>query len=230
MMIDGFQKVTLLDFPNKVSCILFTRGCNLKCPFCQNSSLIGQEKGPSEISEEEIFAYLEKRKGILDGVVISGGEPLLQRAIKDFIRKIKAMGLLVKLDTNGSNPKLLKELVNDSLIDYVAMDIKNDFSKYGMTVGKICGIDKIKESIEFLKQGKVNYEFRTTIVKEFHTIQDISAICGMIGTNCKYYIQNFEDSDYVIDRSLHGFSMEELIQIDQKLKGHFPNIQVRALT
>lgn len=226
--IEGLQKVTLLDFPKKVACTIFTKGCNFNCSFCQNSSLIPCDKG--KISEDEIFEYLNKRKNILDGVVITGGEPLVQKDIKCFIKKIKDLGLLVKLDTNGSNPKVLKELIDENLIDYVAMDIKNIFLKYKMTVGKNILLKNIEESINILKNSNIDYEFRTTIVKELHTIDDLRKICEYIGNKCKYYLQNFEDSEDVINHSLHGFSHDELLMINDNLKDSFPNMEIRALS
>ena len=228
MNIAGVQKVTLLDYPGKVACEIFTQGCNFECPFCQNSSLI-PITNTGEFSEEEIFEYLNLRKKILDGVVITGGEPTVQKDLKGFIKKIKDLGLLVKLDTNGGNPKVLQELIDEDLVDYVAMDIKNIFNKYNITAGKKINLDNIKKSIEILKASKIDYEFRTTIIKEMHSLDDIISICKLVG-NAKYYLQNFEDSENVIDHSLHGFSREELLFIDKYLKDLFPNVEIRALS
>lgn len=228
MNIAGVQKVTLLDYPGKVACEIFTQGCNFECPFCQNSSLI-PITNTGEFSEEEIFEYLVLRKKILDGVVITGGEPTVQKDLKGFIKKIKDLGLLVKLDTNGGNPKVLQELIDEDLVDYVAMDIKNIFNKYNITAGKKINLDNIKKSIEILKASKIDYEFRTTIIKEMHSLDDIISICKLVG-NAKYYLQNFEDSENVIDHSLHGFSREELLFIDKYLKDVFPNVEIRALS
>ena len=228
MNIAGVQKVTLLDYPGKVACEIFTQGCNFECPFCQNSSLI-PITNTGEFSEEEIFEYLNLRKNILDGVVITGGEPTVQKDLKAFIKKIKDLGLLVKLDTNGGNPKVLQELIDEKLVEYVAMDIKNIFNKYNITAGKRINLDNIKKSIEILKASKIDYEFRTTIIKEMHSLDDIISICKLVG-NAKYYLQNFEDSENVIDHSLHGFSREELLFIDKYLKDVFPNVEIRALS
>ena len=228
MNIAGVQKVTLLDYPGKVACEIFTQGCNFECPFCQNSSLI-PITNTGEFSEEEIFEYLNLRKNILDGVVITGGEPTVQKDLKGFIKKIKDLGLLVKLDTNGGNPKVLQELIDEKLVDYVAMDIKNIFNKYNITAGKKINLDNIKKSIEILKASKIDYEFRTTIIKEMHSLDDIISICKLVG-NAKYYLQNFEDSENVLDHSLHGFSREELLFIDKYLKDVFPNVEIRALS
>ena len=228
MNIAGVQKVTLLDYPGKVACEIFTQGCNFECPFCQNSGLI-PITNTGEFSEEEIFEYLVLRKKILDGVVITGGEPTVQKDLKEFIKKIKDLGLLVKLDTNGGNPKVLQELIDEKLVDYVAMDIKNIFNKYNITAGKKINLDNIKKSIEILKASKIDYEFRTTIIKEMHSLDDIVSICKLVG-DAKYYLQNFEDSENVIDHSLHGFSREELLFIDKYLKDVFPNVEIRALS
>ena len=228
MNIAGVQKVTLLDYPGKVACEIFTQGCNFECPFCQNSSLI-PITNTGEFSEEEIFEYLTLRKNILDGVVITGGEPTVQKDLKGFIKKIKDLGLLVKLDTNGGNPKVLQELIDEKLVDYVAMDIKNIFNKYNITAGKKINLDNIKKSIEILKASKIDYEFRTTIIKEMHSLDDIISICKLVG-DAKYYLQNFEDSENVLNHSLHGFSREELLFIDKYLKDLFPNVEIRALS
>ncbi len=228
MNIAGVQKVTLLDYPGKVACEIFTQGCNFECPFCQNSSLI-PITNTGEFSEEEIFEYLNLRKNILDGVVITGGEPTVQKDLKGFIKKIKDLGLLVKLDTNGGNPKVLQELIDEDLVDYVAMDIKNIFNKYNITAGKKINLDNIKKSIEILKASKIDYEFRTTIIKEMHSLDDIVSICKLVG-DAKYYLQNFEDSENVLNHSLHGFSREELLFIDKYLKDLFPNVEIRALS
>ena len=229
MIIDGFQKLTLLDFPEKMACMIFTRGCNLKCPFCQNGPLVLNKTKDGFIDECEIFKYLKKRKKLLDGVVVSGGEPLLQKDIKSFITKIKDLGYKVKIDTNGTSPLLLEELINEGLVDYVAMDIKNVFEKYPKITGcKNVNTDNIKKSIKILKQDKIDYEFRTTIVKEFHTIEDIKKILSYIGSS-KYYLQNFVDNENVIQSGLHGFSKEELIDINNELEKEFTNFKIREL-
>lgn len=230
MIIEGLQKLTLLDYPGHMACVVYTKGCNFACPFCQNSSLITCDKAKGRIPETDIFEYLEKRKGILEGVVITGGEPLIQRDIKKFIKNIKDMGFLVKLDTNGSNPEILKTLIDEKLVDYVAMDIKNVFSKYDLNIGKKTRIENIERSIAILKEEKVDYEFRTTIIKEFNTIEDICKVCKMVGPHSKYFLQNFEDSSDVLNHSLHGFTHDELVGIKERLKGEFPNVVIRTLS
>lgn len=229
MKIAGIQKVTLLDFPGKVACMIFTQGCNLCCPFCQNSSLI-PTKEKSNMTVDEVLDYLNLRKKILDGVVITGGEPLVQKDIIDLLRNIKELGLLIKIDTNGTYPLILKEIIEEGLVDYVAMDIKNVDSKYMMTVGKKINIDNIKKSIDILKSSKIDYEFRTTLVKEFHNFEDIKKICELVGKNSKYYLQNFEDSSDVINHNLHGFTRGELLLIYENIKESFPNVEIRALS
>lgn len=224
MQISGLEKLTVTDFPGFVSCIIFTQGCNFRCPFCQNSDLINNKKGL--ISLEEIFDYLKKRKNILDGVVISGGEPTIQPDLKDFILKIKEMKLKVKLDTNGSNYKQLKELIDLKLVDYVAMDIKNSFNHYNPITGlEKVNLENIKKSMELLKGSDIDFEFRTTLVKEYHTYEDILDICKYVG-NSKYFLQNFQNSECVLDKNLHGFTQEELKEFE-KLRKEFPNVKVR---
>ena len=224
-IIDGFDKLTLLNYPDKVACTIFTKGCNFKCPFCHNSSLISLDKENDKY--KEVISYLNKRKGILDGVCITGGEPLIHKSIKDLIKEIKEMGFLVKLDTNGSNPSMLKELIDEKLIDYVAMDIKNTFDKYEMTIGCKTNIDNIKMSIDVIESSNIDYEFRTTIVKELHTFDDIKSIVNMLDKKSKYYIQNFRNSDGVLNKKLNGFKIEELENLQKEIKNK--NVYFRDL-
>ena len=192
MQINGFQKLTLLDYPGKVACTLFTAGCNLRCPFCHNASLVINPDMSNGISTVEVLDYLKKRQGIIEGVCISGGEPLLQPDIKAFIKQIKTMGYFVKLDTNGCFPEKLIELVSSGLIDYVAMDIKNCKKKYAMTVGvDNFDITPVEKSVKFLKEGHVDYEFRTTIVKELHNVDDIQDIGVWLNGATRCFVQNF---------------------------------------
>ena len=211
MKINGFQKLTLLDFPEKVACIIFTAGCNFRCPFCHNASLVTHIDENQNIDEEEIFTYLEKRKGLLDGVCITGGEPLLQSDIKEFIQKIKNMGYAVKLDTNGSYPEKLRDLIENNLVDYVAMDIKNSREKYAETAGiQNLLLDNIEKSISILLENKVDYEFRTTVVNELHTKEDIKNISVLIKGAKKYFIQNFKDSGDIIARNMTEVTQNNL--------------------
>ena len=227
MKIAGYEKLSLQDFPNQISCIIFTQGCNIRCPFCQNSTLIPMD-AKNLISEDEIFNYLNLRKNIISGVTISGGEPTLQPDLENFIDKVKDLKLKVKLDTNGLNTKLLEKLIENQKIDYVAMDIKNSLNKYGWTSGvaKI-NMQNILNSIELLKKGKVDYEFRTTIINEFHTLQDIIEIIKLVG-NSKYYLQNFKNSEYVLDKTLTSFTEEKLVLWNEILK-EYPNVYIRGM-
>lgn len=229
MTINGMQKLTLLDYPGNVACLIFTQGCNFRCPFCHNSGLLDMNNNCEKIDEKEVFKYLEKRRGLLDGVCISGGEPLLQKDIEDFIRKVKDLGYKVKLDTNGSSPKKLKQLIEDGLIDYVAMDIKNDFLNYDRTAGMCTNIDNIKKSIEIIENSNIEYEFRTTIVKQFHDIGKLEKIIQYIGPNARYYIQNYQDCSSVLQRGLNGFDNEELLNIKNTLGVKYPNLVVRGV-
>lgn len=227
MIVDGFNKLTLLDYPGLTACIIFTRGCNFNCSFCQNSTLIKINPNEGLINNEEILSYLKKRKNILDGIVISGGEPTIQKDLISFIKEIKSIGLKVKLDTNGYMPDVLKTLLDNNLIDYVAMDIKNSFDKYNQIIKKKIDIERIIESIKILKQSNIEYEFRTTIVKEFHTLEDLINIISYIGIS-NYYIQNFVDSDNVNDSNLHGFTNKELISLENTLKKYSKNIFIKG--
>ncbi len=228
MKIGGFMKLTLLDYPNHVAAIIFTQGCNFKCPYCHNSSLI-KNTSNNLISEEEIFDYLEKRKNVLDGVSISGGEPLIQKDLKEFIKKVKKLGYDIKLDTNGSMPSVLKELINEKLIDYVAMDIKASLDKYPLVTGVNYNLDKLKESIKIIEESKMEYEFRTTVIKEIHTTEDIKKILSLINKKSPYYIQNFNINESVINKNLHGFSEAELLKIKKELERKYPNIKFRDI-
>ena len=229
MNISGFTKLTLIDYPEKVACIIFTQGCNFNCGFCHNSGLIKCNMD-NLIKEKEIFEYLEKRKNIIDGVVISGGEPTIQKDLIPFTKKIKDMGFLVKLDTNGSNPEVLKNLINNNLVDYIAMDIKNVFKEYNPIINfKQINIDKIKESIDLIKTSNVNHEFRTTIMKNYHNIDKITEISEYLGKDQKYYLQNFQDSSNVTDKNLVSFTNDMLLNFQNKLNSNFPNVVVRGI-
>jgi pyruvate formate lyase activating enzyme len=199
MTIHGFQKMTLLDYPGKVACTLFTAACNFRCPFCHNAGLVTKIDTAERIDEEEIFSYLKKRQGILDGVCITGGEPTLQKDLPEFIRAIRALGYDVKLDTNGTSPDLLKALIDEGLVDYVAMDVKNAPEKYPLTVGLAdYDITPIQRSIDLLLEGRVDYEFRTTVVAEYHTPEDIASIARWIEGAPRYFLQPFVDSGTLI--------------------------------
>ena len=227
MKIYGFQKMTLLDFPGRVACTLFTAGCNFVCPFCHNASLVTHIDG-APIDHEEIFSYLNKRKGLLDGVCITGGEPLLWPDIASFIQKIKEMGYLVKLDTNGAFPDRLAHLIDTGLVDYVAMDIKNSKEKYALTAGVPVDLAAIEQSVELLKEGRVEYEFRTTVVKEFHTEQDIISMANWLSGTRYWYLQNFTDSGDLIQNRLHSHGENWLKNAQSLARQTIEGVKVRG--
>ena len=230
MNIQGLQKLTLLDFPGHVACTVFLGSCNFRCPFCHNALLVTREsENCGGMTEDEFFTFLKKRKGILDGVCVTGGEPLLTEEVIDFIRKIKDIGYKVKLDTNGSFPERLKEIVCAGLVDYVAMDIKNALDKYALTVG-ICGYktNRICESIDFLKNGDLPFEFRTTIVEEFHTIEDFEKIGKMIEGCDRYFFQKFIDSGNLIENGLSEISKDKATEMLECVRKYVPNAELRG--
>ncbi len=230
MKICGFQKMTMLDFPGKVACTVFTGGCNFRCPFCHNALLVTDIDDSLTFTEEEIITYLYKRSGIIDGVCITGGEPLLQKDISDFCAEIKDTGMLIKLDTNGSYPEKLEELVSNGLVDYVAMDIKNSKQKYGVTVGKPdFDISPIEKSIKFLLSDKVDYEFRTTVVNEFHTADDIAAAAEWISGAKRYFLQGFVDSGSLIGENLSAVPAEKMNEFCRRAQDFVPNTTLRGI-
>ncbi len=227
MIFSGFQKLTLLDFPGTVACTLFTKGCNFRCPFCHNASLVTSSDLP-EFSEEEVLAFLKKRQGILEGVCITGGEPLLHPSLPDFIKKVKALGYKVKLDTNGSFPQRLEALISENLLDYVAMDIKNSFEKYHITSGcESANLSDIEKSIDLLMQGTIPYEFRTTVCKELHTSYDILAIANRIKGAERYFLQNFVDSGDILTPNLSPVDPSTLEEMTAKAQNIVPNTRFR---
>lgn len=235
MKILGLQKLTLLDYPGKMACTVFTAGCNFRCPFCHNASLVEREESGVPIEEQELFAFLEKRQGILEGVCVTGGEPLLQANIAEFLARIKALGYSVKLDTNGSFPKKLKALTSDGLLDYVAMDIKNSPEKYAKTAGFPSDergtllLENVRESVAFLKEKHVDYEFRTTVVREFHETSDFVRIGEWLQGADRYFLQGFVDSGDLICEGLHGYSAEEMHRFCSLIGDRIPSVQVRGV-
>jgi len=230
MLLRGLQKTTLLDFPGQVACTVFSGGCNFRCPFCHNASLIENLSSDERLSEENFFAFLEKRRGLTDGVCITGGEPLLQKDILPFIKRIKEMGYLVKLDTNGSYPDALKALVAEGLLDYVAMDIKNAKDAYKETAGTEKDVlPFVEESVAFLREGHVPYEFRTTVVKGLHTEERMKAIGEWLGNVPRYFIQNFSDAGEVLKEGLSGFTPSELQKLLAAVLPYIPNAVIRGL-
>ncbi len=229
MLIKGFQKLTLLDYPGKTACTVFTGGCNYRCPFCHNAGLV-TKLDTEIISEGEVLSHLKKRQGILDGVAISGGEPLLQGDIEEFLQKIKELGYSIKLDTNGSFPDKLKSIIDKGLCDYVAMDIKNSKERYNETIGiDNFDISLMEKSVEILRDSDVDFEFRTTVTKNFHTMEDIEKIGEWIKGTEKYYLQNFVDSGNLIDSNVEGVSKEEMQLMLERIKKYVPTAEIRGL-
>ena len=230
MRIQGLQKLTLLDYPEHTACTVFTAGCNFRCPFCHNASLVVDIPKEAQISEEEFFAFLQKRIGIIDGVCVSGGEPLLQPDIEQFIRKIKDMGFAVKLDTNGSFPDKLIHLVEQGLVDYVAMDIKNSPDTCVFTAGtETLDIVSVKKSVAYLKEGHVPYEFRTTVVKHYHSKESFEEIGKWLEGTEKYFLQNFVDSGDLIGKNTRGCSEEEMKEFLMTVKKYIPSANLRGM-
>jgi len=204
MKLCGIEKLSLVDFDGYVSATVFTGGCNFLCGFCHNSALVTGGENLAEIPEEEILSYLKKRQGILEGLCITGGEPTLHKDLPAFCEKVKSLGYKIKLDSNGTNPEMLKTLYTNGLIDYCAMDIKNDKDNYGAIIG-IDGFDtkKVEKSVEFLMTSGIDYEFRTTIMQEYHKEDNIKAIASWIAGAKKYFLQKYKDSENCITRGLN---------------------------
>lgn len=223
MKIGGLNKLTTQDFPEHLACIIFTKGCNFNCSYCYNRDLVDNKA--ETIDEDYVMAYLYKRRKILDGVVISGGEPTIWDDLIPFIKKVKEFKLDIKLDTNGYNPAMLKEIIDNNLVDYIAMDIKAIPDKYMKVINKKIDFNKILESIDLIKKSNIKYEFRTTIMKDVHDKKDIIKILKLIGDS-KLYLQNFQCTDVVKDKNIKSFSRDELLKLKEELK-EYPNVIVR---
>lgn len=231
MLLKGLQKLTLLDFPSKMACTVFSGGCNFRCPFCHNASLvIGNRliESPT-LPEEEFFSFLEKRKNILEGVCVSGGEPTLSPDIIPFLYNIKKLGFLVKLDTNGSMPNVIADAISEGLVDYVAMDIKNSKESYSKTVGlENYDISPIIESAELLMRCGIDYEFRTTLVRELHKESDIISIGKWLAGAERYFLQTFIDSGDLLAEGFSSYDKNETEHLLSLLKEYIPNAQIRG--
>lgn len=229
MVIDGLQKLTLLDFPGKIACTVFTHGCNYRCPFCHNASLVVSQNS-EHISQDEVINFLEKRKGLLDGVAITGGEPTLQKDLKDFIKKVKSLGYLVKLDTNGSNPEILKDLIDEGLLDYVAVDIKSSPEKYTLLTGvKDLDFTQVNKTVELLKQGRVDYEFRTTVVNPLHEAEDFRKIAKWLKGCPHYYLQQFVDSGDIISEGMSAYDKDTMEEFKNIVAYTIPCVELRGV-
>lgn len=218
MKFAGFQKLTLLDFPGKTACTAFTAGCNFRCPFCHNSGIAFSDQAYAQIDEDEILEYLISRRGKIDGLCISGGEPLLHDGVLPFIARVKAEGFLVKLDTNGSFYDTLKKIVDGKLCDYIAMDVKNLPEKYAASVGVAANTENIVRSIELLKSGAVEYEFRTTSVKELNSREDFKALAKLLVGAKRFYLQKYRYSEQVPSDSFTAYSGAEMREIIEEMR------------
>ncbi|MBQ4506926.1 MAG: anaerobic ribonucleoside-triphosphate reductase activating protein [Firmicutes bacterium] len=233
MLIKGLQKMTLLDYPGRVAATIFTPGCDFRCPFCHNASLVMNE-GDESVAEEEVLALLKKRKGVLTGLAVTGGEPLLQEGLEDFLRKVKDLGMDVKLDHNGSFPGRLERIIKQGLVDYVAMDIKNCREKYAATCGlpEEAGpglLENIDRSIAVLRSSGIEYEFRTTVVRELHSKEDIEAMGEWMKGDERFFLQAFVDSGDIIKPGLSGYSGKELAEMLEIFRKYLPKAQLRGV-
>lgn len=229
MKIHGLQKMTLLDFPGRVACTVFMGFCDMRCPFCHNFELV-DGSAPAVMTSDELFSFLSKRKGLLDGVAVTGGEPCLNAELPDLLRKIREMGFQTKLDTNGNHPEMLKQILDEGLVDYVAMDVKNCRAKYAETIG-LARFDtkNIEKSIELLKNSDIDYEFRTTVVHEFHEDADFEEIGQMIAGAKHYFLQCFTDRDSVPFGNLHAPSAEDLERYAEIVRKYVTDTQIRGV-
>ena len=229
MLIHGLQKMTLLDFPGKVACTVFFDGCNFRCPFCHNSELLGVGFPPL-MDGGELISFLQKRQGILDGVCITGGEPLLQKELPQLLERIKALGYLVKLDTNGSFPDILEELIDRGLVDYVAMDIKNSPQRYAQTVGRErFDLTQVEKCVGLLLEGKVDYEFRTTVVAQLHDEESFHGIGQWIKGAKRYFLQCFVSRDSVLQPGLDAPTEQNLLKYADIARIYVPETGVRGI-
>ena len=223
----GIDKFSLLDYEDKVSCVLFCKPCNFRCPFCHNGTTVLEAE--TTIPFDDILGYLKSRKGLIDAVVVSGGEPTLMPDLKEKIIKLKELGFLIKLDTNGTNPEVIKDLYESNLIDYVAMDIKNSFKKYSLTCGvKSVPLDKISQSILYLMNSGIDYEFRTTLIDEFHDEGDMLDIAETLKGAKKLYLQKFVERESCIQKGLHEVSEEKAKRFLDILKGKIEKVNLRG--
>ena len=226
----GMEKLSLVDFDGKITCTIFTGGCNFACPFCHNSSLVFNPSQNQEIPFSEILNYLTLRKKMVDAVCITGGEPTLYNDLKDYFKIFKDMGFIAKLDTNGTNPGMLKELIEEGLVDYVAMDVKNSYTNYHLSIGKDDSslVDKVKSSVKYLLEGHVDYEFRVTIVEELNKEEDFKEIAKMLKGAKHLYLQKFVASEYCIKQGLHEIRLEDAKKYLEILKKEIPNASLRG--
>ena len=227
MNIQGFQKMTLLDFPGRVACTVFTGGCNLRCPFCHNGGLVRTPMEHGNMTDT-VLDYLSRRRGILDGVCLTGGEPLLQPDLEDFLLRLHEMGFLVKLDTNGALPKRLSRVLDAGLVDYVAMDVKSSPEGYGRATGSDISPEVFAESMDLIRRSGIPYEFRTTAVKGIHEVNDFCEIGKWLRAEDPYFIQTFVDSGNLLGSGCSAFDEEEMQTILSAVKPYLPRAELRG--
>ena len=229
MKIHGLQKMTLLDYPGRIACTVFLGQCDFRCPYCHNFELVSGS-APAVMTGEELLSFLKKRQGLLDGVAITGGEPCLHKSLYDLITEIRGLGFAIKLDTNGNHPAALAKLLCEGLVDYVAMDIKNSPDKYAMTIGLgFIDLSPIRQSIDLLMNGPAEYEFRTTVVREFHEAADFEEIGKMIAGASHYYLQQFTDRETVPYGNLHAHSKENMQSFANIAAKYVKNVSLRGI-
>ena len=230
MRISGLQKLSMVDYPGKLAATVFTGGCDLRCPFCHNAPLVLRVAETPEFSQEEVLSFLRTRQGLLDGVVLSGGEPLLQADAAEFLAAVRSLGFSVKLDTNGCHPEALANILERGLTDYVAMDIKNRREKYAETAG-MPGFDlaPVEESVRLLQSSGVDFEFRTTVVREFHTAADIQAIGQWLEGSPRYSLQKFVDSGDLVGTGCHGLEDAEMRALAETARPWFREVALRGV-
>ena len=228
MYLCGLQKLSMVDYPGKLAATVFTGGCNLRCPFCHNALLVTRLNETPELPEAEVLAFLERRRGLLDGVVLSGGEPLLQPDAADFLRKVRDMGFAVKLDTNGTNPDMLEALAQEGLLDYAAMDIKNSPDRYAETCGGVDLLGPVKRSAALLMAGAVDYEFRTTVCAPLHTPEEMAGIGRWLKGAKRYFLQPFVDSGELVGSGMKPLTKEEIEALRDSVLPDIPSTQIRG--
>ena len=229
MIIHGLQKMTLLDFPGQVACTVFLGGCEFRCPFCHNADLLDMS-APGIMDDDELLEFLKKRKGLLDGVAFTGGEPLLRKDLPELLARVRDIGYKIKVDTNGDHPDLLKEIVQAGLADYIAMDVKNSPARYAETIGReTFDTAPVDESIQFLLSGQVRYEFRTTVVKQFHDEASFEAIAQWIDGADRYELQGFVDRDTVPFAGLEACSREEMEHFADIVRPYVKTVELRGV-
>lgn len=229
MKINGYERFSMVDYEGKICCTVFTGGCNMRCPFCHNGALVVGDVKSNQIDDDEVIEYLKQRKGLVDAVSVTGGEATLTVGLADFLRRVRELGYEIKLDTNGLRPDVLKSLIDQKLVDYVAMDIKNSPQKYAMTTGlKFVDLDKINESMQIIRESGIKHEYRTTIIEEFHTLEDMQSIADWISGAQRYYMQKYKDSEGCISHGYHPVEKSVAEEFAKLFEGKVGKVGLRS--